>query len=183
MLPCGRQHLHTTTKQAICGNANPNWYLVGVECCIGDKSIPGDYAAAGKYMELGRPSKAQYGALVAFAADFLKRHGLTVDNLYRHYDITHKACHVWFVKDKARWQQFKSDVQTEMEGEEMTQEQFNVLFEKAMQAYTAGVNARPASDWAAESWARAKAAGLFDGTMPRAPLTREQAAVILERLR
>lgn len=173
---------YTTTKQGICGNANPNWYLVGIECCIGDRSIPADYAAAGRYLELGRPSEVQYAALVAFAADFLKRHNLTVDNLYRHYDITHKVCHVWFVKDKARWAQFKADVRAEMEGN-MTQEQFNAMFERAMEAHEAAVNARPVSGWAAEAWAKAKAEGVFDGTMPRAPLTREQAAVILGRVR
>lgn len=175
---------YTTTKQAICGGANPNWYLVGIECCIDPATaIPGDYAAAGKYMDMGRPSDAQYQGLVAFAADFLRRHHLTVDNLYRHYDITHKACPIWFVKDSGRWRKFKADVAAEMEGEEMTQEQFNAMFEKAVQAHADKVNAQPVSSWAAEAWAKAKAEGVFDGTMPRAALTREQAAVILSRVR
>lgn len=38
------------------------------------------------------------------------------------------------------------------------------------------------SAWAAEAWARAKAAGILDGTGPRDPLTREQLAVVLDRL-
>ena len=38
------------------------------------------------------------------------------------------------------------------------------------------------SDWARESWEKAVALGVFDGTDPRGPLTREQAAVVLDRL-
>ena len=41
---------------------------------------------------------------------------------------------------------------------------------------------RPVSDWARSAWEAAVAAGLFDGTKPQAALTREQAAVLLERL-
>ncbi len=40
----------------------------------------------------------------------------------------------------------------------------------------------PASSWAAESWQRATRAGVFDGTNPQGPMTREQAAVVLDRL-
>lgn len=39
-----------------------------------------------------------------------------------------------------------------------------------------------ASDYAKESWAKAKSIGVFDGTNPQSPLTREQAAVVLDRL-
>ena len=42
--------------------------------------------------------------------------------------------------------------------------------------------ALPASGWAQGAWQRAQKAGLFDGTAPRAPLTREQCALVLERL-
>lgn len=39
-----------------------------------------------------------------------------------------------------------------------------------------------ASDWAAAAWSRAVDAGIFDGSDPKAPLTREQLAVILNKL-
>ncbi|RCX22618.1 lysozyme [Fontibacillus phaseoli] len=38
------------------------------------------------------------------------------------------------------------------------------------------------SEWAAKDWAEAKAGGLFDGTRPGAPLTREEAAIAFNRL-
>ena len=40
----------------------------------------------------------------------------------------------------------------------------------------------PASSWAAESWEKATKTGVFDGTNPQGTLTREQAAVVLDRL-
>ena len=127
---------YTDTKRAICGDNNPNWYLVGIECCISaaDK-IPDDYAAYGKYMELGRPSAAQYEALVEFCADFLHRHGLTVEQLYLHNDITTKTCHVWFVKDRARWAQFKARVADRLEDLTMTPERFKEMLDEIDPVY------------------------------------------------
>lgn len=39
-----------------------------------------------------------------------------------------------------------------------------------------------AGTWSAEAWEKAKKAGTLDGTMPKSPVTREQLAVILNRL-
>ncbi|MDD9314206.1 hypothetical protein ACOSZF_22380 [Cytobacillus firmus] len=39
------------------------------------------------------------------------------------------------------------------------------------------------SDWAAASWKEAQANGYFDGTRPGDNLTREEAAIIVNRLR
>ena len=39
------------------------------------------------------------------------------------------------------------------------------------------------SDWAKKDWEEAVANGYFDGTRPGAPLTREEAAVVVNRLR
>ena len=66
---------------------------------------------------------------------------------------------------------------------EMTQEQFNIMFEHAMRAYEAARTARPVDGWAADAWAAAGKAGVFDGTAPQAPLTRAQAAAVLQRLK
>lgn len=114
---------YTNLKYQLFGANNPNRYLVGIECCINDNDkIYNDYYAPDKYMDLGKPSDVQYEALVEFAADFLKRNNLTTDNLYRHYDITGKICHVWFVKDSSRWTQFKADVKAKMEGDTVSKQ-------------------------------------------------------------
>lgn len=39
-----------------------------------------------------------------------------------------------------------------------------------------------ADPWAQEAWDKATAAGIFDGTRPRDPLTRQEAALVLDRL-
>ena len=66
----------------------------------------------------------------------------------------------------------------EEEEPELTQEEFDRLLEN----YLARDRAKAASQWAVTAWQSAKAAGVLDGTAPQAPLTREQAALVLERL-
>lgn len=66
--------------------------------------------------------------------------------------------------------------------EPMSEDQFYQMFLQAMATYNKKLSEKPVSDWAKEAWDKATKAGLFDGTMPQAPLTREQAAVILDRL-
>ena len=56
----------------------------------------------------------------------------------------------------------------------MTQEQFNAM----MDVYLAQSREKPVSDWAKNTWDKAMAAGVFDGTAPQNPLTREQAALV-----
>lgn len=181
---------YTNVKRAICGEDNPNWDLVGIECCIsaGD-NIPEDYAAPGKYMDLGKPSEVQYEALVEFCADFLGRHGLTVDDLYLHNDIVNKACHVWFVKDRQRWAEFKARVAERMEENEMidigklisemTNEQAYQLTQKAeLHARTL-----PEPDWSKEQghWQRAVDAGVTDGSSPERHMKRDEVMAVLGR--
>ena len=107
---------YTRLKQIKLGSGNPNYKLVGIECCINkNDKITDDYANKKTNLDLGKPSDVQYKNLVEFSADFLLRHNLTIDDLYRHYDITGKACHVYFYKNEDKWQQFKQDVLEEME--------------------------------------------------------------------
>lgn len=42
--------------------------------------------------------------------------------------------------------------------------------------------AKAASPWAEDAWNKATEKGLFDGTAPQRPLTRQEAALVLERL-
>lgn len=62
---------------------------------------------------------------------------------------------------------------------DMTQDKFNEMLE----TYLDTQHKKPADRWAADAWDEACQAGLFDGTGPRSPLTREQAAVMLQRLK
>lgn len=87
---------------------------------------------------------------------------------------------------RSRWDQ-RSGRQVVVGGwpgweETMSEDQFYQMFLQAMATYNKKLSEKTVSDWAKEAWARASDKGLFDGTMPQAPLTREQAAVILDRL-
>ncbi len=92
-----------------------------------------------------------------------------------HADVNH-----WFPKHGKTMDQFRADVKREMEGgkEEMTQQQFETMLAAWQQAQAAA----PVSPWAQEAWEMAAAKGVFDGTQPRGPLTREQAALVFSRL-
>lgn len=95
-----------------------------------------------------------------------------------HADVGH-----WFPKHGKSMDTFRADVQARLNGgDETEQEAFDKLFDQASQRAQTEERAMPASDWANEDWDRAVAAGIFDGTAPRAPLSREQAAVLLGRL-
>lgn len=71
-----------------------------------------------------------------------------------------------------------TDIEYVKEETEMTQEQFN----KMMDVYIKSIKAEEVSGWAKEDWDKAVEKNVFDGTMPKAPLTREQAASVLSRL-
>ena len=45
-----------------------------------------------------------------------------------------------------------------------------------------GLEVKEPDGWAREAWSKAAAAGIFDGTRPRDGLTRQEAAVVLDRL-
>ena len=87
---------------------------------------------------------------------------------------------------RSRWDQ-RSGKQIVVGGwfgweESMTQEQFNAMFKTALSAEAAAVAEQPVSDWAKEAWDKAVSAGIFDGTRPHAPLTRQEAAVLMDRM-
>lgn len=70
------------------------------------------------------------------------------------------------------------------EVEDMTEQQVKAIVEKVLterDEAIAQANAKIAK-WSADAWNEAKQAGLFDGTRPGAPLTRQEAAILCKRL-
>lgn len=65
---------------------------------------------------------------------------------------------------------------------DMTVDEVKALVRSVLAEERAETVATPVSDWAAESWDKAVARRVFDGTKPGAELTREQAAAVLDRL-
>lgn len=94
---------------AYCSN-QANTYSISIECCHPD--------ATGKFTEETTNSAAE------LCAYLLKKYGLSVNDLIRHYDVTGKQCPLWFVPTKyqseavanARWAGFKALVSQKMDG-------------------------------------------------------------------
>ena len=92
---------------AYCSN-QANTYSISIECCHPD--------ATGKFTEETTNSAAE------LCAYLLKKYGLSVNDLIRHYDVTGKQCPLWFVPTKyqseavanARWAGFKALVSEKM---------------------------------------------------------------------
>lgn len=115
-------------------------------------------------------------------AQLLKENNWGLDRVFKHQDFDGKYC-----PHKTLdwgWQRFldmiKSFMDKEKEEEEMpfTYDDF-VEFQKR---YEKEVRNEPVSDWAKEAWEKCVKAGLLDGTKPRSGITREQFAVVLDRL-
>ena len=102
-------------------------------------------------------------------------HGLGVAS--NHADVMH-----WFPKHGKTMDDFRADVARAMAEEKeesaLTQEQFDAMLAASRKAAAEA----PASPWAREVWAKATAQSVFDGSQPRGALTREQAAMVLDRL-
>lgn len=94
---------------AYCSNS-ANSYSISIECCHPD--------ATGKFTDATTDSAAE------LCAYLLKKYGLSVNDLIRHYDVTGKQCPLWFVPTKyqseavanARWAGFKALVSQKMDG-------------------------------------------------------------------
>ena len=92
---------------AYCSNS-ANSYSISIECCHPD--------ATGKFTDATTDSAAE------LCAYLLKKYGLSVDDLIRHYDVTGKQCPLWFVPTKyqsadvanVRWSGFKALVSERM---------------------------------------------------------------------
>lgn len=92
---------------AYCSNS-ANSYSISIECCHPD--------ATGKFTDATTDSAAE------LCAYLLKKYGLSVNDLIRHYDVTGKQCPLWFVPTKyqsadvadARWSGFKALVSEKM---------------------------------------------------------------------
>lgn len=107
-----------------------------------------------------------------------------------HNDVMH-----WFSRYGVTLAEIRQDVGNEMaksakEEIDMTKEEVQAMIQAEatkiadarIAAYFAALEKKTASKWAEESWEKAHAAGILDGTMPRALLTREQAAATYDRM-
>lgn len=74
---------------------------LSIECCHLDES--------------GEFSDATYQSLVELTAWLCERFGLTSKDVIRHYDVTEKICPKYFVDHEDSWEQFRVDVDTQID--------------------------------------------------------------------
>ena len=94
-----------------------------------------------------------------------------------HGDVGH-----WFPKFGKTMDDFRSYVNQLREGEAMTRQELEALIDQKIARALAGEGTQ-VSDWAREELRSATEHGITDGSRPRGYATREEAAVMIERLR
>ncbi len=94
-----------------------------------------------------------------------------------HGDVSH-----WLKKFGRTMDDFRKDVIRLGEVENMTREELEALVDERVKKALVGADTT-ASDWAREELQQAKEHGITDATRPRGYATREEAAIMVERLR
>lgn len=89
-----------TTEIAYASN-NRNADTISIECCHPD--------------DTGAFNTATYQSMVQLTAWLCNRFGLNGQDVIRHYDVTGKVCPKYFVEHEDAWEQFKTDVQQQIE--------------------------------------------------------------------
>lgn len=125
----------------------------------------------GAYMTETMP-KAQFDALVWLVREEMARYpGAKV---LRHRDVNSTDC----PGVNYPWKALLAALSPEKEETALTYNQFKAF----LQRYEKENECRNASAWASDAWKTLTDAGITDGSAPQAPLTREQFAVMLQRL-
>lgn len=112
----------------------------------------------------------------------MAKYGIDVDHVVRHYDVTGKLCPEPWVRDESLWRKFKARLTAKDPIEEEIKAMTDKEFAQYVDRYLAAKANQQPHPYAAEAWAKAKAAGIVDGSKPQCELTREQFVVVLQRL-
>lgn len=159
-------------KDGTIWRGRPEWAVGAHAKGHNDKSI--GICCEGAYMTEHMPA-AQLAALKDLIRDIMSRYGKL--KLLRHKDVNETDCpgtnFPW-----AEVQKYNTETTAKKEETKMTDKEF-AAHEERYQAEKANQKPHP---YAAEAWQAATDAGIMDGTKPQSPLTREQLAVILQRL-
>ena len=109
-------------------------------------------------------------------AGLLRERGWGLERVTKHQDYDGKYCPHRTLD--MGWERVLGMVKKYLEEDDMDYQRFKEFMER----YNRELSGRAVSGWAGESWEWAKERGLLDGSAPKAPLTREQAAAVLGRV-
>ena len=150
----------------ICMNRNS----LGVEMCS-DK-VNGKYIITAQTVD----------RTVELVRWLMDKYGIDVDHVVRHYDVTGKDCPEPWVRDESLWRKFKARLTAKDPIEEEIKAMTDKEFARYVDRYLAAKANQQPHPYAADAWKAMQTAGITDGSQPQCPLTREQLAVILQRL-
>lgn len=150
----------------ICMNRNS----LGVEMCS-DK-VNGKYVITAQTVD----------HTVELVRWLMDKYGIDVDHVVRHYDVTGKDCPEPWVRDESLWRKFKARLTAKDPIEEEIKAMTDKEFARYVDRYLAAKANQQPHPYAADAWKAMQTAGITDGSQPQCPLTREQLAVILQRL-
>lgn len=85
---------YTALANKIRENKSTNYFLLGIEMCVNVDST----------------WEKTYQNTVELTASLMVKHSLGIEDVYRHFDITHKICPRMMVEDPQAWVRFKNDV-------------------------------------------------------------------------
>lgn len=84
------------TTELAYATSDRNTDTISIECCHED--------------ETGAFNQNTYDALVELTAFLVTKFDLSSDDIIRHYDVTGKACPLYYVEHEDAWEQFRADV-------------------------------------------------------------------------
>ncbi len=157
-------------KDGTIWRGRPEWAVGAHAKGHNDKSI--GICCEGAYMTETMP-EAQFDALVGLVREEMAKYpGAKV---LRHKDVNSTDC----PGVNYPWEALLAALSPEKKEETaLTYDQFKAF----LQRYEKENERKTANAWAADAWKALTDAGITDGSAPQAPLTREQLAVMLQRL-
>lgn len=155
----------STYKHPECRNNNS----IGVELCS-HKDPDGNY-----YFLAATVDNA-----AALVRELMKRYGIDVAHVLRHYDVTGKKCPAPFVENAAAWEAFKKRLTAKQEKEDTLS---YTEFKAHMDRYLAERAAMPPGDWSKDSRAWAEQNGIVATNPPKykSNITREEVVEMMYR--
>ena len=67
---------------------------------------------------------------IELSKELIKKYNIPIENVVRHYDVTHKNCPAPFVTDEEKWNNFKKKLQGESTSEESSDKNNDSDYEK-----------------------------------------------------
>ena len=115
-----------------------------------------------------------------FVRSLMKRYGIPMENVVRHYDVTHKNCPAPFVEDAGACQRFKAGLMEQAKEDNMTEKQVKQLIEQSKTVFD---TEEAVPEWGRATIEKLTKRGLLRGEDGKLALTEEmlRVFVVLDR--